>query len=132
MEDLIICNCMIGDACNAKCNQSDQKWRPILKGELNDYKRDFLADLFIDLESKLSELQRESEWVRVEDELPEDRGEPYQVIAAQKKEMGGLYTGTHRRIFAQDWHVRRWPQNFISWRYDSLGQVFTESAPKEG
>lgn len=65
-------------------------------------------------------------WIKVEDGLPEDRGEPYQVIAAQKKDAGGLYAGTYRRIFTQDWHVRRWPQNFVAWQYDCVGQVWVE------
>lgn len=67
-----------------------------------------------------------SEWISPSEELPEDRGEPYQVIAAQKKVMGGLYEGTHRRIFTQDWHVRRWPENFIAWQYDCVGVVWVD------
>jgi len=65
-------------------------------------------------------------WINTQDGLPEDRGEPYQVIAAQVKTMGGVYTGTHKRIFTQDWHVRMWPQNFICWQYDCVGVVFEE------
>jgi len=66
-------------------------------------------------------------WKNPKTELPEDRGEPYQVIAAQKKLMGGVYEGTHRRIFTQDWHIRLWPENFVSWQYDCVGVVFADA-----
>ena len=65
-----------------------------------------------------------NKWINTSFGLPEDRGEPYQVIAAQKKTMGGVYKGTHRRIFTQDWHIRLWPKNFIAWQYDCVGVVF--------
>lgn len=68
----------------------------------------------------------ENKWIRVETDLPEDRGKPYQVIAAQSKEVGGVYAGTYRRIFTQDWHVRTWPKNFVAWQYDCVGHVFVD------
>ena len=67
-----------------------------------------------------------SKWVKVEDGLPEDRGEPYKVIGAQIKENGGLYKGTYTRKFVQDWHVRTWPKNFVAWCYDPVGHVYVD------
>jgi len=67
-----------------------------------------------------------SNWKDPKVELPEDRGSPYQVIAAQKKLNGGVYAGTHCRIFTQDWHVRLWPENFVAWQYDWVGHVFSK------
>lgn len=68
----------------------------------------------------------ENKWIDPQKEVPEDRGEPYQVIAAQVKQMGGVYSGTHKRIFTQDWHIRLWPDNFVAWQYDCVGQVFVK------
>ena len=65
-----------------------------------------------------------SEWISVEDELPEDTGFPYQVIAAQKKLIGGNYQECHKRVFVQDWNVRAWPKNFVCWQYDRIPHVF--------
>lgn len=67
-------------------------------------------------------------WIPVTEALPEDRGEPYQVIAAQKKQMGGVYEGAYRRIFTQDWHIRLWPQNFVAWQYDPFGHVWVDKS----
>ena len=68
-----------------------------------------------------------SEWIKVEDGLPKERGKSYQVLAAQVKENGGNYKGTHKRIFVQDWAVRCWPENFVAWCYDPVGHVFVNT-----
>ena len=68
-----------------------------------------------------------SQWISIKDGLPEERDRPYQVVAAQKKEMGGVYAGTYNRIFAQDWHIRKCPHNFVGWKYDDNGLVYVGS-----
>lgn len=57
------------------------------------------------------------EWIKTADRLPEKREQPYQVIAASNKQLGGIYEdlGVCRRGFYQDWVVRQWPQNFPAW-----------------
>lgn len=55
------------------------------------------------------------DWIYTKDRLPEDKGKPYQVIAAANKAMTGNYAGMATRGFYQDWVVRCWPQNFIAW-----------------
>lgn len=69
-------------------------------------------------------------WIPTADSLPEDRGVPYQVIAAAAKELGGNYRGMAARGFYQDWVVRRWPQNFLAWM-DAPEHVSMPGMPKE-
>jgi len=73
----------------------------------------------------------EMNWISVKDRLPEDMGEPYQVIGALIKEDGGNYKGTYIRKFVQDWNVRMWPNNFISWCPDPVGHVYVPDKPAE-
>lgn len=54
-------------------------------------------------------------WIPVTERLPEQRAEPYQVLVACVKRMGGMYEGKPVRRFIQDWAVRQWPQNFTHW-----------------
>ena len=56
-----------------------------------------------------------TEWISVNDRLPEERTEPYQVVVVCTKKMGGMYKDRGIRSFLQDWAVRRWPQNFTHW-----------------
>lgn len=60
-------------------------------------------------------LERAMEWIDVQDRVPDERAEPYQVIVVCTKKMGGMYPDRGIRRFIQDWAVRRWPQNFTHW-----------------
>lgn len=68
-------------------------------------------------------------WIPVEQSLPEQRAEPYQVIAACKKTYDGQYTGKQIRRFQQDWVVRQWPQNFTHWME---AMPWPDAAPPKG
>ncbi|HHZ96690.1 MAG TPA: hypothetical protein EYN67_14350 [Flavobacteriales bacterium] len=86
------------------------------------------TDLEARLETlKLARLERTVGWISVKDRLPEDIGEPYQVIGSLIKENGGNYKGSYIRKFVQDWNIRKWPNNFVAWCYDPIGHVYVDN-----
>ncbi|MFT2788886.1 hypothetical protein ACMV5I_02305 [Serratia sp. T13T92] len=62
-----------------------------------------------------------NKWISPDKQLPEKKEQPYQVLVACRKTLGGVYEGQPVRRFIQDWVVRQWPQNFIAWQYDPVG-----------
>ena len=55
-------------------------------------------------------------WIPVSEQMPEERSKAYQVAATcLKKYEGGNYDGQGKKTIIQDWVIRRWPQNFVSW-----------------
>jgi len=65
-----------------------------------------------------------AQWVRVEDALPMERPEDYEVMAATTKLIfAPPFEKTYKRVFARASDVRRRPQNYTAWSYDQIGHV---------
>jgi phosphoribosylaminoimidazole carboxylase (NCAIR synthetase) len=86
------------------------------------FEKETLADMahqqskIIERLQKATKAQTVPEWIPVSDRLPEEHSKPYQVAATcLKKYEGGNYDGQGKKTIVQDYVIRRWPQNFVSW-----------------
>lgn len=97
------------------CKAYVEEWQDTLKEQSDCIKaRD--AEIAA-LRERIAGMKKDAGWISVDERLPDERENAYQVIVCAVKtyDSKSMYAGLNQRRFLQDWVVRRWPQNFTHW-----------------